>query len=158
MDRRQKTVPGHAVIKTPKPGETAIDKLARVGRCRFLSITTVMACILAAHCYSPIATSADTQTPKRIRVDGKTQRTKLIHEVPAKYPQDAKDHHIEGVVHLKVTIGTDGTAKELEAVSGHPLLVKAALEAVRQWRYEPTEVKGEPVEVVTGVAVVFKLP
>jgi protein TonB len=82
----------------------------------------------------------------------------LIQEIPAKYPQEAKDHHIEGVVHLKVTIATDGTMKELEALSGHPLLVKAALEAVRQWRYQPTEVNGERVEVVTGVAVVFKLP
>lgn len=106
----------------------------------------------------PSLISADTQSPKRIRVDGKTQRTKLVHEVRAEYPQEAKDKHIEGVVHLKVTIATDGTIKELEAVSGQPLLVKNALEAVRQWRYQPTQVKGEPVEVVTGVAVVFKLP
>jgi protein TonB len=119
-------------------------------------IVRVLLCLIAAHILG-ISAFADTQA-KRIRVDGKTQRTKLIHEVPAEYPQDAKDHHIEGVVHLKVTIGTDGTMKELEAISGHPLLVKAALQAVRQWRYQPTEVNGEPVEVVTAIAVVFKLP
>lgn len=100
----------------------------------------------------------DNQTAKRIRVDGKTQRSKLIHEVLAEYPPEAREHHIEGVVHLKAIIATDGTIKELEALSGHPLLVKAALEAVRQWKYQPTEVKGEPVEVITGIAVVFKLP
>jgi TonB family protein len=121
----------------------------------------VLLMIFASICLSSISTRvvvADTQTPKRIRVDGKTQRAKLVHEVRAEYPQEAKEHHIEGVVHLKVTIATDGSVKELEALSGHPFLVKAALEAVRQWRYQPTEINGEPVEVVTGVAVVFKLP
>jgi TonB family protein len=74
-----------------------------------------------------------------------------IHEKP-------KTDTLRGVVHLRVTIATDGTIKELEALSGQPLLVKAALEAVRQWCYQPTQINGEPVEVVTGVAVVFKLP
>lgn len=101
---------------------------------------------------------ADTQTPKRVRVAGNIQRQKLIHEVPAKYPPEAEEKRVEGVVHLEVIIATDGTIKQLQVISGHPLLVRAALEAVRQWRYEPTKLNGAPVEVVTSIAVVFKLP
>jgi TonB family protein len=122
--------------------------------CRTVSI---LACAFAvAHMFGDL-TFADTQ-PKRIAVDGKTQRSKLTHEVAAKYPPEARENRIEGVVHLKATVATDGTVKELEAISGQPLLVKAAMEAVRQWRYEPTMLRGEPVEVVTRIAVVFKLP
>jgi periplasmic protein TonB len=100
----------------------------------------------------------EAQTTKRLRVDGKTQRSKLIHEVRPEYPQEAKNNRIEGIVHLKATIGTDGSVIELETDSGHPLLAKAAIDAVRQWKYQPTYLNGEPVEVVTGIAVVFKLP
>ena len=114
--------------------------------------------LLFAFQFTGNVAQADTHTPKKIRVDGKVQRAKLVHEVPATYPPKAKENHIEGVVHLEVTIGTNGDMEELKLISGHPLLAKAALEAVRQWRYQPTQINGEPVEVVTGIAVVFKLP
>jgi protein TonB len=117
----------------------------------------VLVFVLFAGQFAGKVALADTQAPKRVRVDGKVQRTKLIHEVPATYPPKAKENHIEGVVHLQVTIGTDGGMKELKLISGQPLLAQAALEAVRQWRYQPTTVNGELVEVVTQVAVVFRL-
>ena len=117
----------------------------------------VLASVLFGSQFAGNVALADTHDPKRIRVDGKVQRAKLIHEVQATYPPKAKENHIEGVVHLQVTIGTDGGMKELKLISGQPLLAQAALEAVRQWRYQPTTLNGELVEVVTQIAVVFRL-
>jgi protein TonB len=64
---------------------------------------------------------------------------------------------IQGTVRLEAIIGTDGTIQQLKVLSGHPLLVKAAVEAVSRWRYQPTLLNGEPVEVVTDVDVNFTL-
>jgi len=104
-----------------------------------------------------VAGARDTQTPTRIRVSGKIQQTKLINKVPVNYPPEAKAARIQGVVQLQIVIGTDGTVKQAEVLSGQPLLVRAALDAVRQWTYAPTTLNGQPVEVVTRVAVVFHL-
>ena len=60
-------------------------------------------------------------------------------------------------VKLQAIIARDGTIQELQVISGHPLLVQSALDAVRQWRYQPTLLNGEPVEVVTTIDVVFTL-
>jgi len=58
---------------------------------------------------------------------------------------------------LHAIIGKDGTVQQLQLVSGPPLLVNAAMDAVRQWRYQPTELNGEPVDVDTTIQVVFTL-
>jgi protein TonB len=63
----------------------------------------------------------------------------------------------EPKLELEAIIGKDGTIEELKVLKGHPVLVKAALEAVRQWRYEPTLLNGEPVAVITEITVNFKL-
>jgi len=60
-------------------------------------------------------------------------------------------------VEFEAVIGKDGTIEELKVLRGHPLLVKAALDAVRRWRYQPTLLNGEPIEVVTEITVNFKL-
>jgi protein TonB len=73
------------------------------------------------------------------------------------YPPDAKKAGIEGTVRVKVVIETDGSVQPLGVESGHPLLAPAAIEAVRQWKYRPTMVQGEPVEVTTVVDVTFAL-
>jgi protein TonB len=64
---------------------------------------------------------------------------------------------IDGTVRLHAMISREGRIESLEVVSGHPLLVKAALDAVRQWRYRPTILNGAPVEVETSITVVFQL-
>jgi protein TonB len=64
---------------------------------------------------------------------------------------------IQGTVRLEAIISKDGTIQDLHTVSGHPLLIKAAIEAVSRWRYQPTLLNGEPVEVVTEVDVNFTL-
>lgn len=69
----------------------------------------------------------------------------------------AKAAKIQGVVRLNVTVGRDGTVQHIEAISGHPLLVPPAQEAVKQWEYRPTLLNGQPVEVLTQVDVNFSL-
>ena len=96
-------------------------------------------------------------TPKRIRVGGQVEKAKLIFQPKPDYPQLAKMARIQGVVRLEAIISKDGTIQELKTVSGHPLLVKAAYEAVQRWRYQPTLLNGEPVEVVTEIDVNFTL-
>jgi protein TonB len=96
-------------------------------------------------------------TPQRIRQGGNVQQAKLINQVRPVYPPLARQARISGTVRLQAIIAKDGTIMQLEMLSGHPLLVQAALDAVRQWRYQPTLLNGEPVEVVTTVDVVFTL-
>ena len=98
-----------------------------------------------------------TLSAKPIRVSGGIQSAKLIHRVVPNYPSLAKTARIAGTVRLEAVISREGTIRELRAVSGHPLLVSAALVAVKQWRYRPTVLNGRPVEVVTQVEVRFTL-
>jgi len=95
--------------------------------------------------------------PQRIRVGGQVQAAKLIRQPRPIYPPLAKQARIQGHVILTAIIGKDGTIQNLTVVSGHPLLVPAALEAVKQWVYQPTLLNGEPVEVVTEIDVNFTL-
>jgi len=95
--------------------------------------------------------------PQRIRVGASVQQVKLIQQAPPVYPPLAKQARISGVVHLNVIIGKDGTVQNLTVASGHPLLVPAAMEAVKQWVYEPTLLNGRAVEVATQIEVNFAL-
>ena len=81
----------------------------------------------------------------------------LIHRVQPNYPFTAKSARIQGEVVLAAIIGKDGSIQNLHVLTGHPLLVKAAMEAVQQWRYRPYVLNGEPVEVETQVTVNFVL-
>jgi protein TonB len=81
----------------------------------------------------------------------------VIHRVEPLYPELARRAHIGGVVSLEGVIGTDGRIRELKVLSGHPLLTKAALDAVSQWRYRPTTLNGDPVEVIAPIIVTFRL-
>ncbi|MDR3698542.1 MAG: M56 family metallopeptidase [Candidatus Sulfopaludibacter sp.] len=95
--------------------------------------------------------------PGAIRVGGNVQQSKLTSQVRPAYPPMAKDARIQGVVHLFAVIGKDGGVKSLTVISGHPLLIGAAMEAVRQWTYETTLLNGAPVEVATQIDVNFTL-
>jgi TonB family protein len=82
---------------------------------------------------------------------------KLLHRVEPVYPAAALEGHIQGTVRFTVVIGKDGRIESLHLVSGHPLLVSAARDAVQQWVYRPTERAGRPVRVVTSIDVRFWL-
>ncbi len=81
---------------------------------------------------------------------------KLIYQVPPEYPPAARADHVEGTVKLRVLIDKEGKVTELEPVSGPKELIPAALDAVRQWRYEPALVDGKPSDIHTDITVNFK--
>jgi protein TonB len=79
----------------------------------------------------------------------------LIHRVEPVYPAIARFMHLSGRVELRAIIGTDGTMQRLEVLSGNAILALAAVSAVEQWRYRPTQLNNEPVEVETYITVNF---
>ena len=93
----------------------------------------------------------------RIRPGGQVEPPKLIFQPKPEYPPLARMARIQGVVRLEAIINRDGTVQDLTLLSGHPLLVKAAFDAVSRWRYEPTRLNGQPVEVVMEFDVKFNL-
>ncbi|HXH67646.1 MAG TPA: TonB family protein, partial [Candidatus Limnocylindrales bacterium] len=93
----------------------------------------------------------------RVRIEGNVTAAKLVKKVQPVYPLLAVQGRIQGVVKLHAIIGRDGTVKQLEVISGHPLLLQAALDAVRQWTYQPTLLEGKAVEVDTEIDVIFQL-
>jgi protein TonB len=95
--------------------------------------------------------------PEPLRVGGDVQSAKLLKRVMPVYPALARQVRIEGTVRLAGVIAKDGTIEQLQLISGHPLLVQAALDAVRQWVYRPTMLNGEAVEVIAPIDVVFTL-
>lgn len=98
------------------------------------------------------------QVPERVRVGAKVEEQNLITQPAPIYPPLAMQARVQGLVRFTVVIGKDGRVSNIELVHGHPLLVDAARDAVRQWVYRPTVLNGEPVEVVTQVDVNFLLP
>jgi periplasmic protein TonB len=98
-----------------------------------------------------------TDLPSRVKRGGDVEQARLIEQIKPIYPLLAKQTHTQGVVVLHAIIGKDGEVAELQLISGHPLLVRAAMEAVRQWRYRSTLLNGEPVEVDTTITVTFRL-
>jgi len=82
---------------------------------------------------------------------------RLIHRVVPVYPPEARAANISGTVKLHVIVSTEGTVGQLDILSGPPELIKAALEAVRQWRYKPFLLNDEPVEVDTYIDIIFSL-
>jgi protein TonB len=94
---------------------------------------------------------------KPIHVSTGVQAAKLIAQVKPVYPALAKQAGVAGTVRLTAIIGRDGTIRNLQVMSGHPLLTPAALEAVKQWRYQPTLLNDDPVEVITQIDVNFTL-
>jgi TonB family protein len=91
----------------------------------------------------------------RVQRSADVQQSALIYHVDPIYPTLARQSRLSGTVRLNAIIGTDGTVHQLEVVSGRPLLVQAALDAVKQWRYKPTLVGGVAVEVETTFDIVF---
>jgi protein TonB len=96
-------------------------------------------------------------TPQRVRVSQGVSQGLLVHKVTPAYPPLARQARIQGTVVLQALIGKDGTIQNLKLVSGHPMLASAALEAVKEWRYKPYYLNGEPVEVETTINVNFTL-
>jgi protein TonB len=96
-------------------------------------------------------------TPQRVRVSQGVTQGLLIRKVTPTYPPLARQARIQGQVVLQAEISKDGAIQNLHLISGHPMLAPAAIEAVKQWRYKPYILNGEPVEVETQITVNFSL-
>jgi TonB family protein len=82
----------------------------------------------------------------------------LVSRVVPEYPEQAKQQHVQGPVVLNALVGTGGSVQEIKVISGEPELVQAAVAAVRQWRFQPQKLEGNPVEFETRITVNFSLP
>ncbi len=94
---------------------------------------------------------------KRVRIGGNVQAKMLVYGADPVYPEEARRAHVVGTVLLHVIVATDGAVQRVDIVSGPPLLLDVAKDAVQKRRYKPTLLNGEPVEVDTAIAVVFQL-
>jgi len=95
--------------------------------------------------------------PARIKQGGAVTAASIISQTKPNYPPLARQARIQGTVVLHAIIDKDGKVAQMEVISGHPLLVQSALDAVKQWRYKPTQLNGEPVEVDTTISVTFTM-
>ena len=106
----------------------------------------------------PVPAKAPDPTPvKRVRVPARIAEANLIYDVPPKYPSEAGQARIEGTVVLVAVIGRDGSVQDVRVESGLPMLAQAAINAVKQWRYKPYMMNGEPVEVDSRITINFAL-
>lgn len=108
---------------------------------------------------APVAPPPPPKPVKReaLRVGGNVQESKLIRKVEPVYPELAKRARVSGVVILVVTVDEEGNVTDVRVTRGHPLLNDAATAAVKQWKYSPTTLNGEPVPVIATVTVIFNL-
>jgi periplasmic protein TonB len=113
--------------------------------------------VLSARSVPVPAKTPDPTPVKRIRVASRVVEANLIHDVPPQYPPEAGRARIEGAVVLLAVIGRDGTVQEVRVESGLPILAQAAINAVKQWRYKPYMINGEPVEVDSRITINFTL-
>jgi protein TonB len=95
--------------------------------------------------------------PHLYRVGGDVIAARALYHPPPAYPQLALIARVQGTVTMQAIIGKDGAIQDLQVLSGPPLLVRAALDAVKTWRYQPTLLNSEPVEVLTEIDVKFTL-
>jgi protein TonB len=104
------------------------------------------------------STAANPSRPalETLRISQGVSQGLLIKRVQPVYPQAALAVRAQGVVQIEATINKDGHVSNLKVLSGDPVLARAALEAVRQWRYKPYYLDGAPVEIQTQIAVTFK--
>jgi protein TonB len=97
------------------------------------------------------------EKPPHLRVSQGVMERNLTHKVDPTYPEEAKAAHIEGDVILGASVDREGKVSQLKFLSGHPLLVEPAMSAVKQWKYKPFLLNGQPVEVETTIKVQFQM-
>jgi protein TonB len=105
----------------------------------------------------PVKVPPPPAAPKLLRVGGDAEEARLLHEVVPHYPPMARFARLQGAVQFDAVIGTDGKVEHLQVVGGPPLLIPAAMQAVRQWVYKPFLLNGEPVAVETRITIKFVL-
>jgi TonB family protein len=140
-----------------------VPEFRRAQQCLIRRIVTISALVLTAGCsptpspQNPITTIPNIEPAKAPIKAASTLPNPLIHQVRPVYPKAAKKAHIEGTVRFDAVISATGELSDIHLVSGNPMLVPVAMDAVKQWRYAPTLLNGELVEVKTTIDVNFTL-
>jgi TonB family protein len=137
------------VAGSPQELESLVNSLQRLS---FRDEPRVVAGIISSR--PPVGAAR----PQRIVVTQRVSEGMLIKRIDPEYPDSARREHVEGTVTLGAVIDKNGDVGQLSVVSGPTLLVPAALDAVRQWKYKPYLLNGEPLAMQTQVAVLFLLP
>ena len=147
----------HASTMAPKQEEAQIapPSLAAVAHTGKPSVAGVVS--TAPVEVPKLAAPAAPTVPKRIRVSQGVTQGMLVHQVKPQYPAMARETRVQGDVLLEAVIGKDGSVRDLQVISGPPLLIPPAIRAVRQWRYKPYLLNNEPVEVETQIKLQFRL-
>jgi protein TonB len=149
------TVPAHIDMTPDAPEPASAFVAAPTGPSVFAGLqkTTI----------PPVPAAAPVVKPQQpapigpVRVGGGVQSAKLVFGPRPAYPHTALITRTQGTVRIQAIIGRDGSISNLQVLSGHPLLIEAARQAVQQWRYQPTLLNGEPVEVITEIDVNFTI-
>jgi len=155
------TAPRHiptSIVTLPDP--TGLSAIVQTGSFSGSSAVPFGPPALGTENGPPVRSAAPVKAapkPALLRVSNGVLAAKLLQQPKPLYPLPAKAARVSGVVRLQATIGRDGAIRNLQLVSGPPLLVKAAMEAVSHWTYQPTLLNGEPVEVFTEIDVNFTL-
>ena len=153
------TAPVHKTQEAPPPAGTTGGTLGGVpGGMVGGAPGGVVNAMLNSAPSAPVLEKSPVPTPvKRMRIASRVAEANLIHDVPPQYPAEAGRARIEGTVVLMALIGTDGSVKDVRVESGLPVLAQAAIDAVKQWRYKPYMIGGEPVEVDSRITINFTL-
>jgi len=144
VDFRREEEPGAPTLDLPGEYVPGAVQIAQTGR--------TLPPVEPPHIAPPVQ-----QEKHPVKVSEGVLEAQLISRIEPQYPPLAIQTRTEGTVRLRAIISRVGRITSLDVISGHPFLVKAALDAVRQWRYHPTMLNGEPVEVETSITVIFRL-
>ncbi len=142
--RHDSTRPGKAEAQVEPPSLNAVASDSKAGQGGMFTAPVAMPKLAAV-------------APQRIKVSQGVTQGLLVRQVNPQYPAMAREMRVEGDVVLEAVIGEDGTVRDLKAVSGPAMLVNPAIQAVRQWRYKPYLLNGQPVEVETQIKLRFRL-
>ena len=142
------------LVNPPSNDNIAMRSSLRVAALRGVATILVTATVWVAASVSPFAAQS---TPPPVRVGGTVKPPARISAVAPVYPPSARQARTQGVVILETTIGADGKVKATKVVKSLPMLDAAAMDAVRQWQYQPTLIDGKPTPVVMVIPVNFKL-
>jgi protein TonB len=143
--------------KAPEPPPTTTDTAGVVGGIPGGIAGAISDVLSSAHNAPVPVKTFDPPPVKRIRVASRIVEANLIHDVAPQYPPEAGRARIEGTVVLLAVIGTDGSVKDVQVENGLPILAQAAINAVKEWRYKPYMIDGEPVEVDSRITINFTL-
>jgi protein TonB len=148
----------HRGVEPEPPSAAPEAALARIGTGTPTGDSDIAAILNLPTTYTAAPPPPPRPAPEHVRIRvSQMESGALIHQVQPVYPAPARITRVQGTVQLAAVIGRDGAIKDLRVLSGHPMLVTAAVDAVRQWRYRPYILNGQPVEVETQISVNFSL-